>query len=134
MKFSIKDFFSKCDQIRRLWRNWSHLLKKIFKGKLHFLCSVYKLFHKCFFVCRTLCICYFFKAFVQRIYYIHRHDNSFVRRSFFLWRVLSNFIGSGVSPCLRVTLMLLVIITKIKQQFFCFVVRISPVVVFSTSS
>ena len=28
MKFSIKDFFSKCDQIRRLLRIWSHLLKK----------------------------------------------------------------------------------------------------------
>ena len=28
MKFSIKDFFSKCDQIRRKRRIWSHLLKK----------------------------------------------------------------------------------------------------------
>ena len=28
-KFSIKDFFSKCDQIRRNPRIWSHLLKKI---------------------------------------------------------------------------------------------------------
>ena len=28
MKFSIKDFFRKCDQIRRKLRNWSHLLKK----------------------------------------------------------------------------------------------------------
>ena len=28
MKFSIMDFFSKCDQIRRLLRIWSHLLKK----------------------------------------------------------------------------------------------------------
>ena len=27
MKFSIKDFFSKCDQIRRKLRIWSHLLK-----------------------------------------------------------------------------------------------------------
>ena len=26
--FSIKDFFSKCDQIRRSLRIWSHLLKK----------------------------------------------------------------------------------------------------------
>ena len=30
MKFSIKDFFSKCDQIRR--KNFSH-------GKINFLCS-----------------------------------------------------------------------------------------------
>ena len=28
MKFSIKDFFSKCDQIRWKLRIWSHLLKK----------------------------------------------------------------------------------------------------------
>ena len=40
MKFSMKDFFSKCDQIRSFLRIWSHLLKKILNGKLHFLCSV----------------------------------------------------------------------------------------------
>ena len=28
MKFSIKDFFSKCDQIYRKLQIWSHLLKK----------------------------------------------------------------------------------------------------------
>ena len=28
MKFSITDFFSKCNQIRSLLRIWSHLLKK----------------------------------------------------------------------------------------------------------
>ena len=28
MRFFIKDFFSKCDQIRRKMRIWSHLLKK----------------------------------------------------------------------------------------------------------
>ena len=28
MKFSIKDFFSKFDQIRSFLRIWSHLLKK----------------------------------------------------------------------------------------------------------
>ena len=28
MKFSVKNFFSKCDQIRRFLRIWSHLLKK----------------------------------------------------------------------------------------------------------
>ena len=27
MKFSVKDFFSKCDQIRKKLRIWSHLLK-----------------------------------------------------------------------------------------------------------
>ena len=28
MKFSIKDFLSKCDQIRSFLRIWSHVLKK----------------------------------------------------------------------------------------------------------
>ena len=28
MKFSIKDYFSKCDQIRSFLRIWSHLLQK----------------------------------------------------------------------------------------------------------
>ena len=28
VKFSIKDFFSKCDQIRSFQRIWSHLLRK----------------------------------------------------------------------------------------------------------
>ena len=28
MKFSVKNFFSKCDQIRKKLRIWSHLLKK----------------------------------------------------------------------------------------------------------
>ena len=28
MKFSIEDFYSKCDQIRRKLRIWSYLLKK----------------------------------------------------------------------------------------------------------
>ena len=28
MKFSMKAFFSKCDQIRSLLRIWSHLMKK----------------------------------------------------------------------------------------------------------
>ena len=39
MKFSIKDFFSKCDQIRSCLRIWSHLLKKSSMENFHFLCS-----------------------------------------------------------------------------------------------
>ena len=30
MKFTIKDFFKKCDQIRSFQRIWSRLLKKYF--------------------------------------------------------------------------------------------------------
>ena len=40
MKFSIKDFFRKCDQIRRKLRIWSHLLKKSFIENFIF-CAVY---------------------------------------------------------------------------------------------
>ena len=41
MKFSIKDFFSKCDQIRRKLRIWSHLLKKSLMEMESFIfCSV----------------------------------------------------------------------------------------------
>ena len=39
MKFSMKDFFSKCDQIRRKLRIWSHLLKKSLKENFIF-CAV----------------------------------------------------------------------------------------------
>ena len=39
MKFSIKDFFSICDQIRSFLRVWSHLLKKYFMENFIF-CAV----------------------------------------------------------------------------------------------
>ena len=39
MKFSIKDFFSKCDQIHRKLRIWSHLLKKSLMENFIFLGS-----------------------------------------------------------------------------------------------
>ena len=40
MKFFIKEFFSKCDQIRRNLRIWSHLLKKSLMENFIF-CAVY---------------------------------------------------------------------------------------------
>ena len=39
MKFSIKDFFSKCDQIRSFLLIWLHLLKKFFMENFIF-CAV----------------------------------------------------------------------------------------------
>ena len=39
MKFSIKDLFSKCDQIRSFVRIWSHLPKKFLMENFFFLCS-----------------------------------------------------------------------------------------------
>ena len=50
MKFSINGFFSKCDQIRRKLRIWSHSLKKSLMENLIFcevLTSVYKRGVKC---------------------------------------------------------------------------------------
>ena len=59
MKFSIKDFFSKCDQIRSNLRIWSHLLKKSLMENFVF-CALYihlnlgkkpsykKLYQKCY--------------------------------------------------------------------------------------
>ena len=38
MQFSIKDFFGKCDQIRRKLKNFT---EAILYEKLHFLCSDY---------------------------------------------------------------------------------------------
>ena len=43
MKFSNKDFFSKCDQIRSFLKIWSHLLKKSLMENFIF-CSVFNLF------------------------------------------------------------------------------------------
>ena len=40
MKFSIKGFFSKYDQIRSFLQIWSHLLKKYLMENLIFLCSI----------------------------------------------------------------------------------------------
>ena len=40
-KFSIKDFFSKCDQIHSFLRIGSHLLKKFLMEHFIFLCSVW---------------------------------------------------------------------------------------------
>ena len=40
MKFYIKDFFSKCDQIRRELRIWSHLSQKSFMENFIF-CAVH---------------------------------------------------------------------------------------------
>ena len=44
MKFPIKDFLSKCDQIRSKLRIWSHLLKKSLIG-IYIFCAV-KVFHE----------------------------------------------------------------------------------------
>ena len=42
IKFSIKDFFSKCDEIQRKLRIWSHLLKRSLMENFIF-CAVLKM-------------------------------------------------------------------------------------------
>ena len=39
LQFFIKDFFSKCDQIRSKLRIWSHLLQKSVMENFIFLCK-----------------------------------------------------------------------------------------------
>ena len=39
MKFSIKDFFSKCDQMRKFPADLVTFTEEILNRKLHFLCS-----------------------------------------------------------------------------------------------
>ena len=41
MKFSVKDFFSKCDQIGSFLRIWSHLLKKSLTENFFFCAVIY---------------------------------------------------------------------------------------------
>ena len=40
MKFSIKNYFSKCDQIRKKLRIWLHLLKSSLMENFSFLCNM----------------------------------------------------------------------------------------------
>ena len=42
MKFFIKGFFSKCDQIRSFLRIWSHLLKKFLMENLIFSATIHR--------------------------------------------------------------------------------------------
>ena len=54
MKFSIKDFFNKCDQIRSFLRILSHLLKKSLMENFIFLCNgTYGLYHYDTFLTRS---------------------------------------------------------------------------------
>ena len=46
MTFSIKGFFSKCDQIRNFLRIWWHLLKKSLMENFIFLCSILPYFFR----------------------------------------------------------------------------------------
>ena len=67
IKFSIKDFFSKYNQIRRKLQIWSYLLKKSLMENSHFLCSALLILSIKYILCElnqlklssfvTTCIC-----------------------------------------------------------------------------
>ena len=59
MKFCIKDFFSKCAQIRRKLRIWSHLLKKFLMENFIFCAVLIKMLQmdNSFFKRLTLSLC-----------------------------------------------------------------------------
>ena len=59
MKFSIKDFFSKCDQIRSFMRIWSHLLKESLMENLIFCVVTLKPWE-------NLCFSVVFKSYRKR--------------------------------------------------------------------
>ena len=94
MKFSIKDFFSKCDQIRSFLRIWAHLLKKslmenfIFNavfitGLLFFNNFYYHLFFYLFF--------FLFFSFYSYILLWSKNSWflwSFMMKEFLVWQVL----------------------------------------------
>ena len=48
VKFSIKDFFNKCDQIRSFLRIWSHLLKKSLMENFIFCAVILSIFYVMF--------------------------------------------------------------------------------------
>ena len=72
MKFSIKDFFSKCDQICSFSRIWSHLLKKSLMENFIF-CAVIRLRH-----CKIIRICSFHNlcTWKQNFYYEENKQES----------------------------------------------------------
>ena len=66
MKFSIEDFFSKCDKIRSFLRIWSHLLKKsLMENFISVQCELFFTLNKSplinFFSCRMISKCFSLK-------------------------------------------------------------------------
>ena len=95
MKFSIKDFFCKCDQIRNFLRIWSHLLKKslmenfmfctvnhvVFPVFLSHICSY--LTSVCVFVCEKFLIDAFLDSLCSGYHYRKVSMNKV--RTYLLW-------------------------------------------------
>ena len=88
MEFSIKDFFSKCDQIRSFLRIWSHLLDKSLMENFIFCAVIIKVFvaQSCFLVA-LLCLWgkqqfFGFKHDIYDQWFYNFPDNAFERAEF----------------------------------------------------
>ena len=81
MKFSIKDFLSKCDQICSFLLIWSHLLKKSLMENFIFLCSVW-----CIIIFRILfkCVIFSLRHLIAEDHskYCNECNNKFNNRSY----------------------------------------------------
>ena len=92
MKFSFKDFCSKCERIRSFLRTWSHLLKKSLMKNLTF-CAVHRKlwkFQKCFgkYLRRVRASSIF--AFQSNFTY-NSKTNDFIKFFMILWILSSGF-------------------------------------------
>ena len=77
MKFAIKDFFSKCDQICSFMRIWSHLLKKSLMDKF-IVCAVQCFSSASCFVKQFLSSLYFF----EKIFYVfHESTQQYLKKN-----------------------------------------------------
>ena len=108
LKFSVKDFLSKCEQIRSFLGIWSHLLKKSFMESFIFFCSVLLFKKYCIspkmqkqikwrdvqasVIFVALKIFSFSETFWQTIFEITRNVSSKIK----LWAVYKNFVNYWV--------------------------------------
>ena len=83
IKFSIKDFFSKCEQICNFRRIWSHLLKEYFTENFIFLCSVLREENNLLLFFTHLHTPYFWATFFEIFGAFAFFVNSFVSRFLF---------------------------------------------------
>ena len=107
MMFSIKNFFSKCDQIRSFLRIWSHLLKKSFI-KLFIFCAVngpvdsVRWIH---FPLLVLSDWVFFNIFIDRVLFRVLSDRAFYRflSDRIVLRIMGTQVFSRVIICFMIT-------------------------------
>ena len=79
MKFSIKEFFSKCDQICSFLRIWSHLLKKPLMENLIFCAAFLRIEH--------IKICFYFYLVFNFIILNCKQKKTDTQKSFTAWKM-----------------------------------------------